>query len=215
MRTPLTSISTYSQLLADDPGSMPPASRQLLEIIRRNTGSLTAIIDDLLDLAALESGHVTLRPEKTDLAQLVREAVESVRATADDRSLTLRVEVPAELQIRGDAQRLRQVFDNLFSNAVKYNHEAGRITVELHRERDEAVLRVTDTGIGVPIADRPRLFERFFRSSNVRDSGIPGTGLGLSVSSAIVAQHGGRLSATHHDPGTTLTVRLPASPNIG
>ncbi|GAA0249671.1 sensor histidine kinase [Cryptosporangium japonicum] len=218
LRTPLTSITTYAQLLGDDPDCWATDGPQLLGVIVRNTQSLTAIIDDLLDLAGLESGHITIRPGDTDLAELTREGIEAVRATADGREVTLVAELPERVPLHGDPQRLRQMLDNVLSNAVKYSHRGGRVTVVLTEEAGVAKLSVADTGIGIPPDERDRLFQRFFRSSTARDNGVPGTGLGLVVTRAIVERHGGRISATHTDPGTTMVIRLPIArpgPDVG
>ncbi|EXG81458.1 ATP-binding protein [Cryptosporangium arvum] len=209
LRTPLTSITTYAQLLSDNPDCWTSDGPQLLGVITRNTQSLTAIIDDLLDLAGLESGHITIRPSDTDLAELTREGIETVRVAADRREITVEADLPERVALHGDPQRLRQMLDNVLSNAVKYSHRGGRVTVALVEEAGVAKLSVADTGIGIPPDERDRLFQRFFRSSTARDNGVPGTGLGLVVTRAIVERHGGRISATHTDPGTTMVIRLP------
>jgi signal transduction histidine kinase/PAS domain-containing protein len=209
LRTPLTSITTYTQLLADHPESWESDGAQLIGVIRRNTDSLRAIVDDLLDLAGLESGHISIRPADFDLAELIRDGVEAVRAAADRRQITVKVDLPATLPFHGDQQRLRQMIDNVFSNAVKYSHEGGDVTVRLVVGDGIAELSVADTGIGIPVGERGQLFQRFFRSSAARDSGVPGTGLGLVVTRAIVERHGGRIRAAHNKPGTTMVIRLP------
>ena len=116
--------------------------------------------------------------------------------------------------VDGDEQRLRQVLDNLIGNAVKYTPAGGRVTVAVGGDRrDGATLTVTDTGIGIPAGERHRLFERFFRTSTARSSGVPGTGLGLAVVRTIVERHGGTIAAEPGPDGvgTVFTVRLPAS----
>ena len=209
LRTPLTSITTYAQLLTDNPECWDTDGPQLLGVIRRNTQSLTAIINDLLDLAGLESGHITIRPADTDLAELVREGIDAVRVAAGRRSITIVADLPAAVPLHGDPQRLRQMLDNVLSNAVKYSHQGGRVTVTLAEQGGVATLSVADTGIGIPPAERDRLFQRFFRSSTARERNVPGTGLGLVVTRAIVERHGGRISAAHNEPGTTMVIRLP------
>jgi signal transduction histidine kinase len=170
---------------------------------------LTAIVDDLLDLAALQSGHVTVHPRPTDMAAIVGDGLAAIAPAAKANHVDLVANVPDELLIDADPQRLRQVIDNLLSNAVKYSPDGGTVTVHLTADHDVTTLTVTDTGIGIPAAERTHLFRSFFRATNARHSTIPGTGLGLVVTRAIVQAHRGAITATHNDPGTSITIRLP------
>ncbi|MFB9322979.1 ATP-binding protein [Cryptosporangium minutisporangium] len=209
LRTPLTSIATYVQLLADAPEAWAADGPQLLAVIQRNTESLMAIIDDLLDLAGLESGHTALEPTDLDLAALVRDRAAAVAPAADRAGLTLTTEVPEALPLHGDEERLRQVLDNLLSNAVKYNRDGGSVTVRLTDRDATAVLTVADTGTGLPAHEQAQLFQQFFRSAAVQHGEVPGSGLGLVVTRAIVERHGGRITATDNAPGLVVTVELP------
>ncbi|WP_143175381.1 ATP-binding protein [Cryptosporangium aurantiacum] len=209
LRTPLTSIATYAQLLADSPDTWATDGPQLLAVIQRNTAVLMAIIDDLLDLAGLESGHIALEPVDVDFAALVRDRVETIGSAADAAGLTLSVDVPEALPLHGDPERLRQMLDNLLSNAVKYNRDGGSVTVRVTVRDATAVLTVADTGTGVPADEHGRLFQQFFRSAETQHSGMPGSGLGLVVTRTIVERHGGRITTTDNDPGLVVTVELP------
>ncbi|GIE44052.1 ATP-binding protein [Actinoplanes lobatus] len=205
LRTPLTSITTCSDLLLED-DQLSDDARELVEIVSRNVGSVHAIIDDLLDLAALESGH--LRPQllPVDLVAIVSAAIAELGDQAGTRLHTC---LPSTVMLAGDARRLRQVVDNLLSNAVKYSPDGGDIHVELVAGEDFAELAVTDNGIGIPPDDRDRLFDRFYRGGNARHN-IPGTGLGLTLVRTIVQAHCGTvaLDSTKKD-GTRILVRLP------
>ncbi|MBO3739357.1 sensor histidine kinase [Actinoplanes flavus] len=205
LRTPLTSITTCSDLLLEDE-QLSDDARELVEIVSRNVGSVHAIIEDLLDLAALESGH--LRPQllPVDLVAVVSAAIAEL---GDQAGTRLHTGLPSTVVLAGDARRLRQVVDNLLSNAVKYSPDGGDIHVELVAGEDFAELAVTDNGIGIPPEDRDRLFDRFYRGGNARHN-IPGTGLGLTLVRTIVQAHCGTVAL---DPtrknGTRILVRLP------
>jgi PAS domain S-box-containing protein len=211
LRTPLTSISSYTELLLGGVDS-DEERQHFLGVIARNAETLRAIIDDLLDLAGLESGYVTMKEHQLDLAKVVREAVGDKGATASEKGLRLTLDAPAvEVPICGDAARLRQVVEHMLSNAVKYTPAGGDITVELTRDQVGATLRVSDTGVGIPPDEREQLFQRFFRASNIRNQGVPGTGLGLAMSRTVIERHGGTITVSDNDdaPGTTFVVRLP------
>ena len=212
MRTPLTSISSYTDMLLDEP-RLDPDTRQMIDVIARNTGTLRGIVNDLLDLAALESGHAQLSTADLDLTSITTDAVNAAAATSP-ASVHLHPDLPAHLPVHGDAYRLRQVIDALISNAVKYSPDGGPIDIRLTAHDDVAELSVTDTGIGIPADDHDRLFDRFYRGRNARHSTITGSGLGLTRARIIVEAHHGTITLTahHQRPGTTVTVRLPQYP---
>jgi signal transduction histidine kinase len=149
-----------------------------------------------------------------DLASVVREAAAATRAgLGPDSPLSVDVRAPAELVVPGDPYRLRQVVDNLLGNAVKYSPDGGRITVTLARTGAVATLSVADTGMGIAPAEREKMFSRLYRATEVREKAIPGTGLGLALSRAVVERHHGTITLEPHDgPGTTVTLRLPLHP---
>jgi PAS domain S-box-containing protein len=231
LRTPLTSITSYAELLAESGDDTRLGDvRDLLDVVLRNTASLRCLVERLLDLAALESGHVDLELVPVDLADIVRAAVEAARPAADRRHLTIDTEVPDRLSIAGDADRLRQVVDQLLDNAVKYTPDGGApINVTLtahshhhdsggddHPDQSVAVLTITDAGIGIPTDEQPQLLRRLYRASNARHTGIPGAGLGLVTSRAIVERHHGSITLTPAQPtGTTVIVRLPTTGDAG
>ncbi|GGQ72816.1 hypothetical protein GCM10010166_48510 [Couchioplanes caeruleus subsp. azureus] len=210
MRTPLTSIGSYIQFLLTDE-HLDPELHEMLSAVDRNTALLTAIVDDLLDLAALQSGRACLQLRPTDVTTLVRDSLDAIRPAAHANHVRLTFNLPDHLTIDADPQRLRQVIDNLLSNAVKYSPDGGAVHVSLTTSADTVILSVCDTGIGIPTEERTHLFRTFFRATNARHTSIPGTGLGLVVTHAIVEAHHGLVTATHNDPGTTFTIRLPAT----
>jgi PAS domain S-box-containing protein len=210
LRTPLTSISSYTDLVLDDP-ELSEEQRELLTVVARNAETLRGIIASLLDLAALDSGDATVRPQRADLASLLREALTEAEPEFAQRGHSTIVDVPPSLMAQADLPRIRQVIDTLLRNAARYTPRGGRITVRLADDGPEFVsLTVSDTGMGIPEADRPKLFNRFFRGAGAKEAGIPGSGLGLAISRVVVERHGGSLSlGDHSGPGSTFIVRLP------
>lgn len=209
MRTPLTSIAAYTDLLLGDDGQRTDDDRQMLEVIARNTTTLRSIIDDLLELAGLESGHLGITVRKMDLTELVAAACAAITPAAVSAGVTLHTDLPALMVVDGDPDRLRDVVDNLLSNAVKYSPDGGDVRIHLSEQHGAVELTIADAGIGIPADERDQLFRRFYRASNARDRGIPGTGLGLPIVRTIVAAHHGTITLAAHEPGTAVTIRLP------
>ncbi len=211
LRTPLTSISTYTELLREADGpTLAEQGPAIIEVIDRNTAQLRRVIDDLLELSALDTGHAPVHAVPVDLAAVVREAVAATAAAIDGTALSIAADLPESLVVPGDARRLRQVVDNLLGNAVKYSPDGGRIAVGLSRSPTSAVLTVSDPGLGISPAEREKLFTRLFRATQVRERAIPGSGLGLALSRAVVQRHHGSITLEPHEgPGTTVRLTLP------
>lgn len=213
LRTPLTSIGTYTDLIAESGDDTTIGEvRDLLAVIERNNARLRTLVEQLLDLAALESGHAQLNVTAVDLAAVVATVATTAAADAEPHP-EIRTELPARLTVPGDPVRLRQVAENLIGNAVKYSPAGSTVTVNLTTAEDAALLTVTDTGMGIPPEERDRLFARLYRATNARHSGIPGAGLGLSLTRAIVDLHRGTITLRDGEQGGTVaTVRLPMNP---
>jgi signal transduction histidine kinase len=216
LRTPLTSITGYLELVLDDP-ELPDEQRRFLDVVDRNADRLLRLVSDLLLVAQIESGKLVLEPEEVDLVDLATQSVEVLRPAADARGIDLHLDVDPIPSLKGDPARLGQLLDNLVSNAVKFTESGGRVVVALGVTGDEIVLAVSDNGIGIPVAEQRRLFDRFFRASTAQDRAIEGTGLGLTIVHAIVRAHGGTIELTSDEgQGTTFRVRLPvAGPEAG
>jgi signal transduction histidine kinase len=215
LRTPLTSIAAYTGLLREaDASTLAEHGPGLLEVIERNTNNLRQIIDDLLELAALDTGHAPIDAAPCDLATVVRDAVHAVQPALRTVPLTLGTDLPERLVVPGDGHRLRQVVDNLLGNAIKYSPDGGHVDVVLRSiDSTAAELTVTDTGIGIPPEERHQLFSRLYRTTRARDRAIPGTGLGLALARAVVERHHGTIALAELDrPGTRIVVRLPLTP---
>ncbi len=211
LRTPLTSISAYTELLREaDEVSLVTDGPRLLEVIERNTNQLRDIINELMELSALDTGHADVHLAPMDLAEVVRDSLAKARAAVIDAPLVIEDELPEQLVLPGDRKRLRQVVDNLLGNAVKYSPDGGHIGVTLRAAGRAAELAVSDTGLGVSIEEREKLFTGLYRTSRARDSAIPGSGLGMTLSRAVVSRHHGSIELVDHEgPGTTVLVRLP------
>ena len=209
LRTPLTSITGYLELVQEDE-SLGDDSRRFLDVVDRNSKRLLRLVSDLLFVAQIESGRLTLELGEANLQTIAEESVQALRPAAEAASVELRLDPAPVPALQGDPARLGQLLDNLVSNAVKFTPPGGRVVVALGASGDDVVLAVSDTGIGVPPAEQRRLFDRFFRASAAQERAIEGTGLGLTIARAIVDAHGGSIGFTSVEgEGTTFRVRLP------
>lgn len=206
-RTPLTSILGYVELLLDD-DDLTDYQRGPLEIIQRNSERLLTLVSDLL---SSRRGQLIISPHAVDVADLVRASISAARPRAAESGIRLRFDAPEQLEAHVDSARISQVLDNLVSNAIKYSPDGGEVTVSLRSEDNHVVCSVSDNGMGMSEQDQKEAFAKFFRSESVRNSAIPGVGLGLSISKAIVEAHGGTVSLrSAKGYGTTFTFALPA-----
>jgi signal transduction histidine kinase len=211
LRNPVGVIRGYSEMLAEST-ALSGAERQHATVIERTTLHLQGLVDDLLDLARLNAGHLSIDPRPVSGGRLVRDVVENHLPSATAKSLRVDVRVPHEFTVHADSGRLRQALDNLLSNAIKYTPNEGSVTVFAEQRGDRVVIEISDTGIGIPAEQYPHLFSRFFRASNATQAGIKGTGLGLAVTKAIIEAHDGAISAgPAAGGGTTFAVSLPVT----
>jgi PAS domain S-box-containing protein len=209
LRSPLTAILGYIELLT----RAGPMSEQQKEFIRRvqlSVEQITNLVTALLDLGRIEAGLDTAK-EKAPIGVLAGYAFDSLRGAAEAKGITLEADLPPNLPaVYGVPVRLRQLVSNLLENAVKYTCPGGRVRVEAEAEEGQVILRVSDSGPGIPPADQPYLFDKFFRASNVPPN-VAGAGLGLSIVRSIVDGHGGRIWVDSKlDEGSTFVVVLPA-----
>ena len=211
LRTPLTSIRGYLDLVLDEEaGELNPEQRRFLQAVERNSGRLLRLVGDLLFVAQADAGRLSLEQGKVDLVELAGECVEGAMPAAAEKSIDLVLAATPVPAFVGDRGRLAQVLDNLVSNALKFTPEGGSVEVSTKLNGDHVSIEVSDTGIGIPLADQPRLFERFFRSSVANDRAIPGTGLGLAIVKAIVEAHKGQIRIDSKEGrGTTFRIDLP------
>jgi signal transduction histidine kinase len=211
LRTPLTSISGFLEMLQDEEHTLGDEGRQYLDVIRRSTERLHALVEDLLLIAQIEARRIELSLSSLDLGDLVSRAAESARPVAEAKGIDVAVALDSPPPVHGDRVRLGQVLDNLISNAVKFTSEGGTVAITVVGGDDTARVVVRDTGIGIPADEQSQIFSRFFRASTATRRAIPGTGLGLAISRALVEQHGGTITlASRVGEGTEVTVCLPA-----
>ena len=210
LRTPLTSISGFLEMLHDEEEGLGETGRDYLAVIRRSTGRLQAIVEDLLLVAQIEARRLELRLAPVDPAEVAAAAVASVRPLAEEKGIELVLRAEPGTTLTADALRLGQVLDNLVSNAVKFTDRGGTVTVSSAPDGDDVLLVVSDTGVGIPADEQGQLFSRFFRASTETRRAIPGTGLGLVITRALVVEHGGTVSLDSREgEGTRVTVSLP------
>ncbi len=209
LRTPLASILGYVEILREEGMSGPDAER-CAEVIERNAQRLLRLVGDLQLLSQIQSGKLAMEFRHADLADIAAHAVEELRPEAERKHIDLALTVTAIPVLSVDLTRIAQLLANLLSNAVKFTPDGGRVEVRLGSEGDQVVLAVSDTGVGIPAADQERVFERFYRTAIVRRQEIPGTGLGLTITKAIVAAHNGTIAVESAEGrGSTFTIRLP------
>ena len=213
LRTPLTNIRSYTETLLDAAGDIPlDTEKQFLGVISSESERMARIVTDLLTLSKLDYGRMELRMTDFALADMLKNVANAMKLTAKDRNLELTVEAPDTLpHIVGDRDRLEQVVVNILSNAVKYTSAGGHVRLTAAQVAENRVrITVEDDGIGIPAADVPRLFERFYRVDKARSREAGGTGLGLAIAKEIVEQHEGRIAlASEYGHGTTVTITLP------
>jgi len=209
LRAPLTFMRGYTTMLPMV-GELNEKQREYLEKILRGIGQMGELIDDLLDLGRIEAG-VGLERKPCHLGAIMVEAVESVRARTSLKGLTLRLEPAEEVAVvAGDAALLRQAVTNLVDNAIKYSPDGGTVTVGLSVRNGQAVIHVSDTGIGIAPDDQVRLFEKFYRIKRRDTVNIRGTGLGLAIVKSIVERHGGKVWVDSElNRGSTFYIGLP------
>jgi len=193
-KTPLTAIQGFAETLLGGALEDAGSNRRFLGIIRDHAVRLARLTDDLLKLARIEAGKLEVEFVPVRLAELIERCAETTLLKSTRKQITLEIDVAPGLPVvRGDAGLLREVLQNLLDNAIQYTSPGGRIEVKAAAGPREAVVSVADTGIGIPLADQERIFERFYRVDAARSREEGGTGLGLSIAKHIVEAHGGRL----------------------
>jgi len=215
MRTPLTSVLGYLEVVRDGAGGdIPKAADDMLGAAEHSARRLHAIVDEMLILTRLDSHGLDVEMLPLDVNTVVARVVSQLQPVAEGRQVTLRLVTDATPIVLGDDSRLGHALTTVAENAVKFTPNGGTVTVSVTTRKHDrpVVITISDTGMGVPAADLPHLFERFYRGSNASSSAVGGSGLGLAIARGIVELHGGRISAKSVlGEGTTMKVTLPAA----
>ena len=213
LRTPLTAIITFVETLADGAVDEPETARRFLSAVLRNADRMRGLINDILELSAIESGAVAVETAPVRLSSLVSECFTSLGARAEERRVALVNEVPTDVFVHADARRLEQMLTNLVDNAVKFSREGGEVRVSHEREGARERVHIADTGEGIAPEHLPRIFERFYRVDRARSRAMGGTGLGLAIVKHLARAHGGEATVRSTlGQGSTFTVELPVGP---
>jgi len=213
LKTPLTSIKGFAQALLDGTASDAESQKRAARVIHSEAEHMTRLVEQLLELARWDAGHIAMDCQPMDLSSVLSTCVERSDWRASEKSISLQVDIPELPDVLGDGNQLAQVFSNLLDNALTYTPKEGSVSLaaEFDSERNRIVVSVTDTGPGIPAEELPRVFERFYRVDKARAASLRGWGLGLAIVKQIVEAHGGDVSAeSMMGLGTRFIVVLPA-----
>ena len=209
LRTPLTSIMALAETLEAGAIDDQEHNRRFLSIIQKNAARMHRLIDDILELSAIEAGNVKVQPETVHLRGLVEDVVGSLSAVAVARRIVVRNLVEPETKVFADPHRLVQMLTNLIDNAIKFNREGGTVSIKYDSNASDRI-RVEDTGEGIPAHHLDRLFERFYRVDRARSRELGGTGLGLAIVKHLARAHGGEVTVeSRFGEGTQFAIELP------
>ena len=209
LRTPLASLKALTETLRDGALEDPKAAHRFLGRIETEVDALTQMAQELLELTRIESGQVPLEFKAIPAASLLLSAADRMRAQAERAGLVIRLGAPQDTtNVRADPSRLEQVLVNLIHNALKFTHPGGEVVLSVQTEKEVVRFAVRDTGVGIPVDDLERIFERFYKADRARSGG--GTGLGLSIARHIVEAHGGSIWAESEEGrGSTFYFTIP------
>ncbi|MBI3313403.1 MAG: phosphate regulon sensor histidine kinase PhoR [Candidatus Omnitrophica bacterium] len=196
LKTPLTSLKGFIETLLGGAAKDPAKAESFLRMMEEDSARLARLIDDLLELSKIESREIILRREPIDLKELAAKAVKLLDSSIKEKQITVENQIDPALKgkLLADADKIQQVFVNLIDNAVKFNRSGGKITLKTSAGKTNVQISVEDNGLGIPAADVPRVFERFFRVDKARNKNSGGTGLGLAIVKHIVEAHDGKVS---------------------
>jgi signal transduction histidine kinase len=214
LRTPIAALRTYNELLREGADAKPDARREFLHSSAEQIDRLDWLATNLLELSKLDTGLVALDLRPNDLRAVAESAVEATEPAAQRKGVSLEAKLPGRpVRTRHDQQRVGQVLSNLLGNAVKFTPAGGHVTLSLERDTDAAILRVSDTGVGIDADELPRVFDRFYRGTGAAEARATGSGLGLAIVKSIVDMHRGVITIdSTPGRGTTVEVRLPRDP---
>jgi len=212
LRTPISMLQGYSEAIIDGVTTSDEERDEMVQIIHDESKRMGRLVTDLLDLARMESGHMRLYKEDLSIIPFLDRIVFKFMQVAREANVELSIDFPKdqELITNVDEDRLEQVFTNLIDNAIRHTPDGGSVKIGIVKFVDKIEIKVTDTGVGIPVDDLPYIFERFYKADKARTRGKGGTGLGLAIAKSIIDSHGGRITATRGDiEGTIFCCILP------
>ncbi|MEK7575449.1 MAG: ATP-binding protein [Patescibacteria group bacterium] len=216
LRTPLSAVSWYAEmLLAGDVGDLNEKQKKYLDEVYRSNQRMVELVNALLDVSSLELGTFLIEPEAIDLSKLVQSVIDEQKSQISAKQISFSFLFEKSMsKMRADPKHIRMVVQNILSNAVKYTHEGGRIKLSISVfEKKNVLIKLSDTGYGIPKNQQDKIFTKLFRADNVRDKDTDGTGLGLYIVKSIVENSGGKVwfesLGGKENKGTTFYVKLP------
>lgn len=215
LRTPLTSIKAYTETILRDPSMPDEKKREFLISIDEESNRLADLVNGLLEISQLESGSVEVLKQYVDIKVVIEQTVSSLKRLAEDKNIRIQVDACGDIShLWGNESKIRSMVSNLINNAIKFTPRGGDVRVGVQHRHDELIICVSDTGMGIPEEEIPKIFDRFYR---VRQSGkqIPGTGLGLAIVNEVAVLHGGKVDVESElSCGTTFRIILPLADRI-
>lgn len=209
LKTPVTTIKGFSQILTDQLKDKDKKTKYFLEKINKQADKLSRLINDLLDISRIETGKLVFENKNFELENIIKHVTEELKISIKNHPISFKSNY--KFWIKGDSHRIEEVLINLISNAAKYSPPKSKIKISLTEKNKMAYVEVEDFGFGIKEKDQEKVFNRFYQGKNEKSKGIAGLGLGLYISSTIVRHHGGTIgfSSKRHDKGTIFYFTLP------
>lgn len=211
LRTPVTNIKGYAETLLEGAMEDRENAQRFLKVLLTEANRLTALINDLLDLTKIETGDLKLNLRPVDLKEVAEKVIFQLKRQAEEKSVEINMEISEGLsKVKADEKKMGQILANLIDNAIKYNRIGGKVRITAKETDDFVRVEISDTGIGIPEKDLPRIFERFYRVDKVRSRELGGTGLGLSIVKHLVHKQGGEIDVESKEgAGSTFSFTIP------